>query len=497
MIPKELAAQAVRLYFVEKWPIGTIARHLRVHHSTVARALREHGVPADVITRRRSQVDPYLPFILVTLEKWPDLPASRLYAMVRERGYPGAPDHFRSIVARYRPKKAAEAFLRLRTLPGEQAQVDWAFFGSIEVDGAHRPLVAFVMVLSWSRRIFLRFGLDARTGTFLHRHVEAFHAFGGVPRIVLYDNLKSAVIERHGDAIHFNDQLLDFAATLRYEPRPVAPYRGSEKGRVERAIRYIRDNFWPARTFKGLADLNAQAEAWCAQEGQVRRCPGDRTITVALAFEEEQPRLLPLPDDPVIPEDRLLVSVGKTPYVRFDRNDYSVPHDRVRRALVVLSTPTRVRILDGATTVAEHERCWGKGRQVEDPAHITALVEEKHHARQARGVDRVVAAVPRVEALLCRVAERGGALGTTVAALGRLLDMYGAAELAVAVDEAMAADAPHLHAIRQVLDRRRATQGKPPPVHLPVPAAVADLSVRPHDLSAYDRIGRKNGGDHE
>lgn len=489
MIPQTLSNQIIRLFFVEKWPVGTVARHLNVHHSTVTRALEHHGVPAEAIPRRSSKIDPFRAFIVETLEKWPGLPASRVYGMVCERGYVGGPDHFRAYVRRLRPKATAEAFLRLRTLPGDEAQVDWAHFGTLLVDGAKRPLVAFVMVLCWSRRIFLRFGLDMRTGAFLSHHVAAFSVFGGVARAALYDNLKSAVITRVGDAIHFNDQLLDLAGHYRFEPRPVAPYRGSEKGRVERAIRYIRDNFWPARTFTDLADLNAQAAAWCENEAKIRRCPGDRSRTVADAFEEERPRLLPLPQEPFYAEDRVAVVIGKTPYARFDGNDYSVPHDRVRRALTVVASPEQVRILDATEEVARHPRCWGRGRQIENPDHLAALVADKRKARAARGCDRVLAAVPVAAALLNELAERGANLGAAVAGLGRLLDSYGAGELDVAIREILAADVPNVPAVRQVLDRRRAARNLPPPVHVAVPERVRGLVVRPHDLSAYDQLG--------
>ncbi|HVI17918.1 MAG TPA: IS21 family transposase, partial [Gaiellales bacterium] len=234
-----------------------------MHHSVVRRVLAQAGLPTTRAAPRRSQIDPYLPLIRATLEKFPTLTASRLYAMMHERGYRGSPDHFRHLIAHHRPRRPAEAYLRLRTLPGEQAQVDWAHFGHLQIGRARRPLLAFVMVLSYSRQIFLRFGLDARMASFLRGHAAAFAAWGGVPRVVLYDNLKSAVLERQADAIRFHPDLLAFAGHYRFEPRPVAPARGNEKGRVERAIRYVRDAFFAARQFADLDDLNAQAAAWC------------------------------------------------------------------------------------------------------------------------------------------------------------------------------------------------------------------------------------------
>ena len=203
-IPPDLEAQILRYYHVEKWRVGTIARQLHVHHGTVARVLAQAGLPRIGPPARRSQVEPYLPFIHQTLEKFPTLTASRLHAMVRERGYRGGGDHFRHLIACCRPRPAAEAYLRLRSLPGEQAQVDWGHFGHLVIGRARRPLMAFVMVLSYSRQIFLRFFLDARMESFLRGHVAAFTAWNGCARVLLYDNLKSvaqdftATIRPHG-----------------------------------------------------------------------------------------------------------------------------------------------------------------------------------------------------------------------------------------------------------------------------------------------------------
>jgi hypothetical protein len=152
-------------------------------------------------------------------------------------------------------------------------------------------------------------------------------------------NLKSAVLERQGDAIRFHPTLLDFAAHYRYEPRPVAVARGNEKGKVERAVRYVRHGFFAARQFADVDDLNAQAAAWCSGVAADRPCPEQQTLSVREAFAEEAPRLLKLPDNAYPLIERVAVKVGKTPYVRFDLNDYSVPHTQVERTLTVLADP--------------------------------------------------------------------------------------------------------------------------------------------------------------
>ena len=489
-ISETLLSQIVRLHFAEHWKPGTIARQLSVHHDTVRRVLVQNGVPEAARSQRPSRLDPYLDFIQATLAQYPTLTAARLFDMVHARGYGGGPDHFRHRLAMLRPRRRAEAFLRLRTLPGEQGQIDWAHFGKLTIGRAERPLMAFVMVLSYSRRIFLRFFLDARMENFLRGHQAAFEAWQGLPRVLLYDNLKSAVLERQGDVIRFHPTLLAFAGHYRYEPRPVNVARGNEKGRVERAIRYIRDNFWPARTFRDLDDLNAQAQAWCDGPASMRPCPENREQSVQAVFAEEQPKLLALPDNPFPTFEVVEVSVGKTPYVRFDRNDYSVPHTHVRRTLSVCASPSEVRVLDGSAVVARHARSFDRGTQIEEAAHIEALLQEKRAGRAHRGIDRLAAAVPQSQALISQAAERGEPLATLTRNLEELLDAYGARELAAAIDEALARGVPHLNAVQLALQVRREQRAAPPPLALPLSDAIRarDPSVRPHALANYDQL---------
>jgi transposase len=498
MITKEKEAQILRLFHAEKWRIGTIASQLDVHHTTVQRVLSHHGVAHDQIVARPSMADTYIPFIVEKLTEFPRLRASRLFEMVRGRGYAGGPDHFRRVVARVRPRPPAEAFLRLRTLPGEQGQADWAHFGKIEIGSAVRGLWGFVMVLSWSRQVFVRFYLNAAMPSFLRGHVDAFAFFGGVPRVILYDNLKSAVLERIGDAIRFHPTLLELSAHYRYEPRPVARARGNEKGRVERAIRYIRDSFFAARSYADLRDLNAQAESWMTGISADRRWTEDSSRIVRDVFAEERDRLLPLPDDAFPTDERVEVEVGKTPYVRFGLNDYSVPHDRVRRSLLAIASLDTVRFLDGAKVIATHPRSWDRGRQVEDASHVSALVETKTRAREHRGIDRLARAAPSAAQLLAKAAEQGENLGNITSRLLATLDAVGAADLELAVAEAVANGATSVGAVRQILDRLRAARGLPPAVVLRFAAntRAGDVVVRPHALSQYDNIQPEQGDDH-
>jgi len=487
---KDTEAKILRYHFVEQWGVNTIARQLGIHHSTVDRVLSQAGLPKAERTRRPSIVDPYHPLILETLAQYPTLSAARLLGMAQARGYTGGASQFRAHVAQLRPRRPAEAYLRLKTLPGEQGQVDWGHFGHIPIGRAKRPLMAFVMVLSFSRQLFLRFYLNQRMDNFLRGHVAAFSAFHGVPRILLYDNLRSAVLERRGEAIRFHPTLLDLSAHYRFEPRPVAPARGNEKGRVERAIRYIRENFFAGRPWSDLDDLNAQANAWCAGTSAQRPCPEDPDQRVAEAFADEQAHLIALPDNPYPTDEQVAVSVGKTPYVRFDLNDYSVPHTHVRRTLTVSASLTQVRMLEGETVIATHPRTFDKGKQIEAPAHVADLVAAKRAARAHRGLDRLAQAVPASQDLLQQAAERGTPLARATAQLVQLLDDYGAAELEQAIAETLVHNVPHPHAVRQVLARRREQRAQPPPLPLTLPDhdKARHIVVRPAALAPYDQL---------
>lgn len=492
-VSDEESAKILRLHHVENWPVGTIAAQLHRHHDTIERVLAHGGIPITKQAQRVRLIDPFIPFIEETLAKYPRLRASRLWAMVVARGYKGSKSGFRAIVSRMRPRRPAEAFVRRAVLPGEEAQVDWAHFGKITIGRAERPLFAFVMVLSFSRMRFVYFAMRAAMPSFLRGHVEAFRFFERSPRVILYDNLKSAVLERVGQAIRFHPTMLELAAHYRYEPRPVAPARGNEKGRVERAIRYVRDNFFAARTWTDLADLNTQADAWTLGIAADRRWPDDSKRTVRDVFAQEQPRLLHLPEHEYPSEERVEVEVGKTPYVRFDLNDYSVPHDMVRRTLVVVASLETVRVLNGTSELAVYPRSFSRGEQIEETTHIQALAAEKARARRSRGLHRLVRSAPSAEQLLARAAERGANVGSITARLLALLESATGAELDAAILEVLEKGLHTVGAVRQALDRHRAALGKPPPTitRFSSNPRAAEVVVQPHRLETYDSFHKE------
>jgi transposase len=500
MISPDQRAHIRRLFFAEHWKIGTIAAELGLHHDAVRRAIEPERFINAPYRGKALLLDPYKDFVRATLEKYPRLVCTRILEMIRQRGYAGSVWPLRRFVADVRPASRHEAFFRLSTLPGEQGQVDWGSFGRIAVGNTMRLLSCFVMVLSWSRALFARFVLDQTLESFLRCHVAAFTVFRGVPRTLLYDNLKTAVLERSGDVIRFHPRLLDLAGHYHFAPTPVAVARGNEKGRVERAIRYLRESFFAARTFHSLEHLNVQLDDWIVRVAHQRLVPGDADKrTVAIALDQERPRLLPPPAH-AFPCDYVRpVASGKTPYVRFDGNDYSIPHTLVRKPLTLVASDVLVRVLDGEVIVAHHPRSYERGKPIEQEQHLAALAQDKRRARDHRGRGRLASACPHATAFLEQVALHGGHLGGTTARLLRLLDQYGARDLDDAIDLAHRRAAFSAQSVAHILDQRRRGRGAPVPVPpvLPDDPRVRDTHVTPHALGTYDVLADRKDDGHE
>jgi transposase len=488
VISKELEGRISRLYFNEKWSVGAIAANLRVHHSVVTRVI---SMQIEVGARSRpSKIDPFLPFIREQLEKYPNLTASRLHQMCVERGYLGKQDWFRELTRRLRPRRVHEAFARRTVLKGEEAQVDWGHFGKIKIGSWERPLMAFVMVLSWSRQVFLRFYLSQEMGCFLAGHTSAFEFLGGVPKKVLYDNLKTAVLEHQGNLVRFNEKFISYAAHHRFEPVACGVRRANEKGRVERTIGYVRTSFFAGRNFKCIEDLNLQALAWCTGLSGDRQHPDDSTLTVRSAWEQEKPLLLPMPENPYSCHTITGVRIGRTPYARIDGNDYSVPPKYVRSELSAFTTEQEIIITHGKDEVARHVRSWSRGERIENPAHIAELIQGKQGAKKESALGRVQSLIPSSRAFIEQMHQNGSNIGGVIQSFLKCIDQYGALAVEAASAKVVEQGSVSLSNLRITLDRlSHEKKGSAHIVPIEVTNAKArNISVARQPLSAWDTL---------
>jgi hypothetical protein len=287
--------------------------------------------------------------------------------------------------------------------------------------------------------------------------------------------------------------MLLMAGHYHFAPKPCAPYRGNEKGKVERTIQYLRHGFFAARRFSSVQDLNAQLADWIKRVAHARKVPGDPTgRLVHAALEEEQSRLLALPEHPWNCDLVKPVASGKQPYIRFDRNDYSIPHWLAGKPLSLVASEELVRITNGSHVFATHPRSYDEKQVVEDPAHIEELAREKRRAHELRGRDRLRASCPSADAFIEALALRGEHLGGQVSRLLKLLDRYQKSELEAALKDALARGAVGAASVAHVLDQRARARSRAPKldVVLPDDPRVRDLRVTPHALDTYDALAK-------
>lgn len=250
--------------------IKAIARKTGLSRNTVRAALRRTGPPERIAQKRPpSKLEPYKDYLVSRLTEFPELSVEALFDEILALGYGGKVSILKDFTRPYRVRRR-EPVVRFETPPGLQAQVDFADLGRHEIAGVATDLYLFVMVLGFSRMLYVEAITDCRSETFLSCHVNAFHAFGGMPREILYDNAKVVALEHSRTVLTFNASLLDFAGRHGFRPRLCRPYRAKTKGKVERAIRYVKDRCLTGRTFTGIEDMNAQITRWVEEKANVR-----------------------------------------------------------------------------------------------------------------------------------------------------------------------------------------------------------------------------------
>jgi len=369
MVSVEQWAEIRRLHRVEGLSIKAIGRRMRVARNTVREVLRSDGPPQYHRPAGPSKLDPFKGRIAELIGEYPQLSAVRVREILTQDGFAGGETIVRAYLRKVRPRPIA-AFQRTVYRPGEIGQVDWARMPDPIADayGKLRPVYAFVMVLGYSRMLTLVFSFRTRLVDFLRCHAEALAFFGGTPRTIVYDNLKSVVLSRRGAEVTFNPAFLPFADRYEFRPLPTWPGEPHEKGLVERPILYIKTNFWAGRKFAGMEDLQEQGNNWRDRTCNVRMHSGfdERPID---RFEIERPFLLALPDEGYQAEEILFAKASRWGYVRLDGNDYSIPLILAGRRLAAKLDATSVRIYDQGRLATQHARCFGHHQVITLPEH--------------------------------------------------------------------------------------------------------------------------------
>jgi transposase len=356
--------------------ISEIARQTGHDRKTIRVILNEPLVAAAKPRQKKAcKIDPYIPYLEKRLKEGV-LNAQKLYQEIVAQGYEGKDRQVRQFVQPFREARQRQATMRYETEPGQQAQVDWGSFGFIQHQGRQRRLYAFVMTLGWSRAMYLEFTVSADTAWWLRCHLHGFHYLGGIPREVLHDNLKTAVLSRAADGVsHWHPRYLDFAHYYGFTPRACQPYQAQTKGKVESGVRYVRGNFWPGLAFRDLADLNRQGRQWLDTIANVRVHGTTRQIPWRQLSQEKLQSLAGKAD-----YDTSLITYrrsSKDCLVSYEGNYYSLPAAYAQQRLMLKETEQRLLLiftLDGQE-LARHHLVEGHQQRVVQKNHYQGLAK--------------------------------------------------------------------------------------------------------------------------
>lgn len=488
-IDEETKSKIRRLYAVDHYRVHAISKVTGVHHQTIKSILGLLTRPPGTAISRVSKLEPFMELIEFHMREYPGIRAPRMAQILCDRGYRGSVSLLRLRMQKLRPRMK-KPFMRMVVHPGEQAQVDWAHCGELSVGRAKRKLYLFVMVLSYSRAIYARFCLNQHTSTFLRCHELAFEYFSGIPRVILYDNLKSAVIARRGSTIRFNDDLLSFSGFYCYEPRPCHPFRGNEKGRVERSIRYLRENYLAARRIADLKTGNESLGKWCEKIGNRRPWPDDRRLRVNQMLSSERSKLIRLTDRRLCPAEQRTVHAGKQPWIHFDLNYYSIPADFVGFSLILQAGLSEVKVYSEQKLIAEHERCYDRGLYLEQAGHRESLIKHKQFGRGNMFRSTICREFPDADKLIDELFSRGEDQGSIVRRLYLLREQFGPAIFSKSLSAVVNSEHMSLEGLLIQAQNLQKLSGLPPPlpVKLPNNPKIRDLDVKSHALNSYDNL---------
>ena len=343
----------------------SIARQLQISRESVAKYLADPVLVTRTRKKKSSKLDPYRELIEDMIKECPDVKAPVVLQRIREKGFSGEITIVRDLLRKLRGKaKNRQPFIRFESQPGEQVQVDWGHMGTLTYGENRRKLYGLAVLEGHSRMLYVFFS-HSQQQEYLHQGLlEAFIYFQGLPKEVLVDNMLTAVTERVGSIIRFNEAFLDFLGKFSITPRACTVRMPQEKGKVENSIKYIRQNFWPLRQFTDLADIQQQMRHWLANVANVRKhhTTGQRPV-------DRLRGLRPLPD--LLPDCRQVCSllVHKDFGIRFDGNVYTVPPWAIGKHVVLKADTTRLSVYFKDRMITCHARCWDRRQRIELDVH--------------------------------------------------------------------------------------------------------------------------------
>lgn len=463
MIDRQTVFEIHRLHHLG-WKVRKIARKLRLSRQTVTRYLENPGPAPQQRKSRSSKLDPYRDRIKEFLEKDPEVKAPVVLQRLEKEGFDGKNTIVRDYLRQLRGQQAHRTpFIRFESPPGKQMQIDWGHFGSLPYGDTLRKLYALAVIECYSRAVYIEFTHSQNQQSLHQALLNAFVYFGGSAEEMVVDNMITAVIERRGSLIRFNDAFLDFLRIFHITPIACTVASPNEKGKIENVIKYLRQNFWPLRTFADLFDVNRQVRDWLDTVANVRihqttgKRPVDRLPEV---------RLRPLPD--LLPDCRQTegLKVYNDFAVRFDGNVYSVPPWAIGKHVTLKADQSTVVIFYQEKKIAVHSRCWRRKERVETPSHKEQVKKLKRKLWRDKDIAAFSSLGPEAEAYLEALVRARQPIKKNVSKLLGLKDEYGSASVIHAIKKALVHKAIGADYIENILYQEMTPKRHHPPVRL-------------------------------
>jgi len=460
-----------------------IAATLSLDPRTVAYWLTQERFRPREARQRASKLDPFKAQIVRMLERYP-YSAAQVFQRLREQSFDGGYSLVKAYVRTVRPTRQP-AFLKLAFAPGECAQVDWGSFGSVKAGQTSRRLSFFVMVLCYSRMLYVEFTVSQTMEHFLACHQHAFEYFGAIPHKVMVDNLKSAVLKRAvGDAPVLNPRYADFAAHNAFRIVPCNVGKGNEKGRVENGVGYVKKNFLAGLDLPDFSALNPAARQWLETVANVRPHGETRQKPTDL-WHQEKSALHPLPMHPFDIATVSQVRASRQFRITLDTNRYSVPAHLAGQALTLKTYPDRLCLYLGDQLMARHVRSYDRYGDFEDPDHPKPLLAHRKKAREHQLFMRFLALSPRAEAYYLKLEQRRLNPHHHVRKIVALSDIYGHEAVARAMEDAFVYEAFASDYIANLLEQRARFIPEASALHLTRREDLLEVRLPPPDLSIY------------
>ena len=462
-----------------------IAAIMGLSFKTVKKWLNEKRYRMRKSADLSSKLDPFKNQILQMLEKYP-YSAAQILLRIRENGFDGGYTIVKDYVRKVRPPKT-RAFLTLSFAPGECAQVDWASYGSVNVGSTCRRLSFFVMVLCYSRMMYVEFTVSQTMEHFLACHQNAFNFFGAVPKKIMVDNLKSAVLSRIvGQAAVFNPKYLDFADHAGFTIAPCNIGKGNEKGRVENAVGYVKKNFLAGLDIPDFTAVNPAARHWLDAVANVR-IHGETRKKPHELFKEERPCLNALPENPFDIATVSQLRASSQFRITIDTNRYSVPAEYAGRPLTLKTYPDRLCIYCNDKLIARHVRSYDRYRDFEDPDHPRELLAQRKKARDQKIFMRFLTLSPKAEQYYRKLEQRRMNPYHHVRKIVALSEIYPLESVARAMEDAFAFEAFSCEYIANLLEQRSRCLPEASALHLTRREDLLDIKIEQPDLTIYER----------